>query len=97
MYRVPDPAPESQVAAERRGRVLGRFCRVCGSVYPIHRARHSGRPVYGKDHVASPCSHEGDVFEPGQQWWEPAVEVLAPPPPAEAPGEPAGAGAPAKG
>jgi hypothetical protein len=96
MYRVPQAAPESRIAAQRRGKTLGRFCLACGSVYPIHRARHSGKPVYGKDHVASPCSHEGDAFEPGQDWWEPAVDVLPPPPP-EPGGDAAGAGAPAKG
>jgi hypothetical protein len=32
--------------------------------------------MYGKDHVAAPCAHEGDVFEPGAGWWEAAVLVL---------------------
>jgi len=91
MFRLVDPAPESQIAAERRGKVLGRFCRTCGSIYPSTHARHRGKPMYGKDHVASPCSHEGEVFEPGEDWWEPAVEVLPPPPSDEAAaeGEPA--------
>lgn len=78
MYRNPQTAPESQLAEERRGRVLGRYCRECSNFYPKFRARHSGKPLYGKDHVASPCSHEGDVFTEGEGWWEPAVEVLPP-------------------
>lgn len=85
MYRNPDPAPASRVAEERRGPVLGKFCRVCGTVYPKFRGRHSGKPLNGKDHIASPCSHEGDAFDAGAEWWEPAVEVLpAPAAPAEA-------------
>ena len=32
--------------------------------------------MYGRDHIASPCSHEGDAFEEGANWWQPAVEVL---------------------
>lgn len=79
VYRVPQMAPQSQVPPERRGRVLGHFCLVCASVYPLHGATHKGRPVYGRDHIASTCAHEGDVFAPGESWWEPAVEVLAPP------------------
>ena len=80
VYRTSMPAPASRVAAERRGRQVGIFCLACGSVYPLHTARHGGKPVYGKDHVASPCPHEGDDFAPGEEWWEPAVEVLPPPP-----------------
>lgn len=76
MYRNPEPAPASRVAAERRGPVLGKFCRACGSVYPKLRGRHAGKPMRGKDHIAAPCSHEGDPFDPGADWWEPAVEVL---------------------
>jgi hypothetical protein len=79
MYRNPHPAPRSRVPAERRGATLGRFCLGCGSVYPKYRARHAGKPLAGKDHVASPCLHEGEPFEPGASWWEPAVEVLPPP------------------
>ncbi len=93
VYRIPDAAPLSQIAEERRGREVGRFCLVCGSTYPLHRGRHTGKPVYGKDHIAAPCAHEGELFEPGAPWWEPAVEVLPPPPapPVEAPaGAPAG-------
>lgn len=87
MYRPPDAAPASQLDAARRGKVVGRFCTACSSFYPHHRARHSGKPLYGKDHIASPCAHEGDAFEAGQDWWEPAVEVLpAPPEAAEAEG-----------
>jgi len=81
VYRVPPAAPQSQVPADRRGRLLGRFCLVCASLYPLHRATHSGRPVYGRDHIASPCAHEGDLFAPGESWWEPGVEVLPPPAP----------------
>ena len=79
MYRQLEAAPRSQLADERRGRVVGRFCRACGNLYPEYRARHTGKPLYGKDHVASPCSHEGDAFAAGEDWWEPAVEVLPPP------------------
>jgi hypothetical protein len=62
---------------------MGHYCLICASLYPLHRATHTGRPVYGRDHIASPCTHEGEVFEPGASWWEPGVEVLpaaAPPP-----------------
>jgi hypothetical protein len=76
VYRVPPAAPASQVPPDRRGRVMGHYCLICASLYPLHRATHTGRPVYGRDHIASPCSHEGDVFEPGASWWEPGVEVL---------------------
>ncbi len=76
VYRNPQAAPESAVSAEQRGRVVGRFCHFCASSYPLHRAIHSGKPLYGKDHVSSPCAHEGDAFTPGEDWWEPAVEVL---------------------
>ena len=81
-YRNPDGAPESLVPVEQLGQVLGRFCRACASTYPLHRARHSGKPLYGKDHISSPCTHEGDAFAPGADWWEPAVEVLPAPAPA---------------
>jgi uncharacterized OB-fold protein len=87
VYRAPRPAPASTLPAERRGRVLGRFCRACGSVYPLYAARHKGKPMYGKDHVASPCGHEGDEFVAGEAWWEPAVEPL---PAAPAPDQPTG-------
>ena len=95
VYRVPPVAPQSQVPPERRGPEMGYYCLVCASLYPLHRATHTGRPVYGRDHIASPCAHEGDVFAPGAAWWEPGVEVLpAPAPPAPAPPPPA---APAPG
>lgn len=74
-YRVPEAAPQSQIAAERRGRTVGRFCHTCGSIYPLHRATHTGKPVYGKDHISSTCAHEGEAFDPAAPWWEPAVEV----------------------
>jgi hypothetical protein len=93
VYRVPPAAPQSQVPPERRGRVLGHFCLVCASLYPLHRAIHTGRPVYGRDHIASPCAHEGDVFAPGESWWEPGVEVL----PARAPAAMAAPPAPGTG
>ena len=32
--------------------------------------------MYGRDHVASPCAHEGEVFELGADWWERAVEIV---------------------
>ncbi len=56
--------------------MVGRFCLACGSVYPRFADRHAGKPSYGKDHVASPCTHEGEEFDPAASWWEPAVEVL---------------------
>lgn len=77
-YRQPTSAPWSSLTAERRGEAVGRFCKVCSEFYPLHRARHSGKPMYGRDHIASPCAHQGDQFESGAAWWEPAVEVLAP-------------------
>jgi hypothetical protein len=93
VYRIPRAAPASQIAAERRGRVVARFCHVCSSLYPLHRSAHSGHASYGKDHIASPCAHEGDAFADGASWWEDAVEVL-PAPPA---GDPAVAGSPLAG
>lgn len=89
VYRTSMPAPVSRVPGSRRGRVVGLFCLECGSVYAIHRARHVGKPVYGRDHVAAPCAHEGEAFDPDEGWWEEAVEVL-PPPPEEPEPEPAG-------
>jgi len=79
VYRVPHVAPQSQVSPDRRGLVMGRYCLVCASLYPLHRATHTGRPVYGRDHIASPCAHEGDLFAAGADWWEPGVEVLPAP------------------
>lgn len=75
VYRLPELVPASRVPAERRGKVGGRFCRSCQQLYPLHRGRHVGKPLYGKDHVASPCMHEGEAFS-GADWWEPAVEML---------------------
>lgn len=83
VYRAPTPAPASRVAEGRRGPQLGRFCLTCGNVYPLHRARHAGRPMVGKDHIAAPCPHEGEAFDPGERWWEPAVEVMPAPPASE--------------
>lgn len=87
MYRNPEPAPASRVAPERRGPVVGKFCRVCGSVYPKLRGRHAGKPMRGKDHIAAPCSHEGEPFDAGADWWEPAVVVLPAPAPSDEPAE----------
>ena len=78
VFRAPRAAPQSRIAAARRGAVVGRFCHGCGSVYSIYRARHTGDPIHGRDHIASPCSHEGQEFTAGADWWEPAVEVLPP-------------------
>jgi hypothetical protein len=93
VYRTSMPAPVSRVPEARRGRVAGIFCLDCGTVYPLNRARHAGKPLYGRDHIAAPCPHEGEAFDPGEGWWEPAVEVSperAAPPEAEtaAPGSP---------
>lgn len=76
VYRRVNAGPESRVVPERRGPVAGKFCLACGNVYPIHRSHHQGKPAYGKDHVASPCAHEGDRFAAGAGWWEPAVEIV---------------------
>jgi len=83
--RQPNPAPQSLVAAERRGPVVGRFCRSCYETYALHTGRHAGKPVFGRDHVASPCAQEGEPFAPGADWWEDAVEVLPAPAPAPEP------------
>jgi hypothetical protein len=92
VYRAPSAVPQSQVAPERRGPVVGHFCRVCATLYPLHRAIHAGQPMYGRDHIAAPCTHEGDVFAAGEEWWEPAVELLpAPAVPPAAPATPAAA------
>ena len=83
VFRAPRAAPQSRITAERRGPVVGRFCHGCGSVYSIHRHRHTGDPLHGRDHIASPCSYEGQEFTVGADWWEPAVEVRPPSPVAE--------------
>lgn len=75
-YRGPEAAPASRIPAARRGRVLGRFCLACGEVYSLFAGFHQGKPLHGKDHVASPCPHQGEAFAPGETWWEDAVEVL---------------------
>lgn len=76
VYRNPQPAPQSQLPEERQGQVVGRFCLACGSTYPLHRGRHQGKPLYGKDHISSPCTHEGEAFDDREPWWEPAVMPL---------------------
>ena len=78
IHRTPS-APSSQLPPERRGPAVGRACLRCGNVYSRFAPSHSGKPVQGKDHVDSPCSHEGQRFETQGTWWEPAVEVLASP------------------
>lgn len=77
MYRHIQSAPQSSLVAERRGRPVGRFCRSCRSIYPLLASAHAGKPSYGRDHVGSPCVQEGRRFDAGDDWWEPAVEVLA--------------------
>jgi hypothetical protein len=79
VYRNPEAAPESAIPPDRRGPVVGRICRSCYESYPLHRATHSGKPLHGNDHVASPCALQGDAFLPGEDWWEPAVLVMPPP------------------
>ena len=89
-YRQPPSAPESTVDPARRGAQVGKFCRACAEFFPLHRGRHAGKPMHGRDHVASPCAHEGDAFTPGETWWEPAVEILpaASPPSSQAAAQP---------
>jgi hypothetical protein len=79
VYKVPKLAPASILATDRRGRVKGRYCKACGSFFSLYSGRHQGKPMLGKDHVASPCTHEGEPFEEGDSWWEPAAEVLEAP------------------
>jgi hypothetical protein len=79
MYRSLNAAPESALPPERRGAVVGRFCRGCSSIYPLHAARHTGKPSFGRDHVASPCPYEGRRFAADAAWWVPAVEALGAP------------------
>lgn len=76
MYRHVPSAPVSSLPPERRGAVVGRFCLGCHSVYPRYARRHAGKPTYGRDHVSSPCAHEGEIFTDDAEWWEDAVEVL---------------------
>lgn len=75
---APPLAPISSVDSTRHGRLAGRFCRACGEFYPLLRSFHTGKPLHGKDHIASPCSHHGEAFAPGVDWWEFAVEVREP-------------------
>jgi len=77
MYRHVPSAPLSCLPPGRQGRPVGRFCKGCQSVYPLFAARHSGKPAFGKDHVATPCAHEGRLCDEGAAWWEPAVEILS--------------------
>ncbi len=84
VYRKVNAAPLSAVPEAQRGEIVGRFCKACGEIYPPHRAGHRGKPIYGKDHVASPCPHEGETFVAGTDWWEPAAELLPAPAPAPA-------------
>jgi hypothetical protein len=93
VYRHPNASPASRLPEERQGRVVNRYCRVCGSFYPLHRGRHTGKSTYGKDHIASPCAHEGELFTPGADWWEDAVELL----PEALAGDPGIVGSPAPG
>jgi hypothetical protein len=86
VYRRVNAAPTSALPEAQRGEIVGRFCKACGEIYAPRRARHRGKPIYGKDHVASPCAHEGEVFVDGAEWWEPAAQIL--PPPAAAPRTP---------
>lgn len=75
-FRFSEAAPASQIAPERRGPAVARFCHGCQQLYPLLRARHVGRPIYGRDQVASTCSYEGMAFGREASWWEEAVEVL---------------------
>ncbi|MBZ0089582.1 MAG: hypothetical protein K8H90_04310 [Thermoanaerobaculia bacterium] len=80
MYRSLNAAPWSALPPERRGAVVGRFCKGCQEVYSQHAARHAGKPVHGRDLVSSPCAYEGRDFALEAGFWEPAVEVLEAPP-----------------
>ena len=50
-YRVPAAAPASSLPEERRGPVVGRICKSCGSIYARWAGCHRGKPVYGKDQL----------------------------------------------
>jgi hypothetical protein len=89
-------APASSLPAERRGRVVARFCKRCASFYPLFATLHAGKPSFGKDHVSSPCVCEGLEFAEGAGWWEPGVEVLPAPTAAAPAAPPAVASAPGK-
>jgi hypothetical protein len=79
VYRAVRSAPMSRVPADKQGARVARFCKVCRSFYPLHAARHVGKPLEGRDHIASPCTEEGRPFLPGEDWWEYAVELLEQP------------------
>ncbi|MEO8277756.1 MAG: hypothetical protein ABI639_16195 [Thermoanaerobaculia bacterium] len=79
-HYTPAWAPASTLPADRRGAVVGRFCRECSSFYPLYSAAHKGKPSFGRDHVSSTCACEGRSFDEGASWWEPAVAVLVPKP-----------------
>jgi len=80
-FRKPNIAPMSQVPPQRRGRVVGRFCHACGGVFMRHATVHRGKGLglFTRDHVAAPCTYEGEPFEAGADWWEFAVELLPAP------------------
>jgi hypothetical protein len=80
VFRTSRVAPASRIPAERRGHLIGRYCHGCNQAFPLQRGLHTGDPIFGRDHVASTCPYEGWAFEVGASWWEPAVEVLPPPP-----------------
>ncbi len=79
MFRSVRPAPISRVPVEKQGAIVARYCKICRSFYPLYASRHAGKPLGGRDHVASPCSQEGRRFLEGEDWWEYAVEVLESP------------------
>lgn len=76
MFRFSRCSPASSVDPEKRGEVVGRFCRSCGGIYPLYRQRHTGKSIDGRDHISPPCAHEGERFETGDDWFEDAVRVL---------------------
>ena len=76
MYRHIPSAPASRLDPARRGQPVGRFCKGCHAIYPLLASVHRGKPAFGKDHIAATCSHEGQAFAEGADWWEWAVELL---------------------
>jgi hypothetical protein len=80
VFRAPRAAPRKRVEESRRGPVVGRYCLVCNSTFPLQRGQHRGKPIHGRDHIAAPCPNEGFDFTAGAGWWDLAVEVLPPPP-----------------
>ena len=93
VYRAPEAAPASRIPPEQRGRVVGRYCLACHQVFPEHRRCHDGKPIHGRDHVPSPCAHEGEPFGDAAEWWDLAVETLRAPVQPAAPAPPPGAAA----